>query len=54
MFIYRFTEFADHLHEHFVDPVVVKNGYYQLPKVSTMGHVHEVLRLYVHIPRWMW
>ncbi|XP_067927796.1 mitochondrial enolase superfamily member 1-like [Watersipora subatra] len=29
----RFTEFADHLHEHFVDPVVVKDGHYQLPTV---------------------
>lgn len=30
----RFTEFADHLHEHFVDPVVVKNGCYQASSVS--------------------
>ena len=25
------TEFADHLHEHFVNPPVVKNGHYMLP-----------------------
>ena len=27
----RVTEFVDHLHEHFVDPCVVKNGTYVLP-----------------------
>ncbi len=27
----RITEFVDHLHEHFEDPCVVKNGAYQLP-----------------------
>lgn len=27
----RVTEFVDHLHEHFVDPVRVKNGRYLLP-----------------------
>jgi L-fuconate dehydratase len=27
----RIVEFADHLHEHFVDPVRVKNGRYLLP-----------------------
>jgi L-fuconate dehydratase len=27
----RLTEFADHLHEHFVDPVVVTNAHYQVP-----------------------
>jgi L-fuconate dehydratase len=25
------TEFADHLHEHFIHPVVVRNGRYQVP-----------------------
>ena len=25
------TEFADHLHEHFVDPVVVERGRYRVP-----------------------
>lgn len=28
----RFTEYADHLHEHFVDPIVTKNGRYMPPK----------------------
>ena len=27
----RTTEFADHLHEHFVHPAVVKGGRYQVP-----------------------
>jgi L-fuconate dehydratase len=28
----RLTEYADHLHEHFVDPLVMKNGHYMPPK----------------------
>ncbi|HEX5369716.1 MAG TPA: enolase C-terminal domain-like protein, partial [Dehalococcoidia bacterium] len=28
----RMTEFADHLHEHFVDPVVVQRGRYRVPQ----------------------
>ena len=27
----RVAEFVDHLHEHFVDPVVVRRGRYQVP-----------------------
>ena len=27
----RVTEYVDHLHEHFVDPCIVKNGAYVLP-----------------------
>jgi L-fuconate dehydratase len=27
----RVTEFVDHLHEHFVDPVRIKKGHYLLP-----------------------
>jgi L-fuconate dehydratase len=27
----RLTEYADHLHEHFVDPLVMKNGHYMPP-----------------------
>jgi len=27
----RVIEFVDHLHEHFVTPVRIKNGHYQLP-----------------------
>jgi L-fuconate dehydratase len=33
----RFTEFADHLHEHFVHPVVVANGAYRLPEAPGYG-----------------
>ena len=28
----RLTEYADHLHEHFVDPLVMKNGRYMPPR----------------------
>lgn len=27
----RRIEFVDHLHEHFIDPVVIRNGHYRLP-----------------------
>jgi L-fuconate dehydratase len=27
----RVIEFVDHLHEHFLDPVIIRNGRYQLP-----------------------
>jgi len=27
----RYLEYVDHLHEHFVDPVVIKNGRYVAP-----------------------
>jgi L-fuconate dehydratase len=30
----RLTEYADHLHEHFVDPLVMKNGRYLPPKAA--------------------
>jgi L-fuconate dehydratase len=28
----RVVEFADHLHEHFVDPVRIRRGHYLLPE----------------------
>lgn len=28
----RVIEYVDHLHEHFIDPVVIKNGHYQVPQ----------------------
>ena len=28
----RVTEFVDHLHEHFVDPVVIKRARYVVPE----------------------
>ncbi|OIQ38408.1 MAG: fuconate dehydratase [Bacteroidetes bacterium MedPE-SWsnd-G1] len=30
----RIIEFVDHLHEHFIDPVVIKNGAYMAPKMA--------------------
>ena len=27
----RMTEYVDHLHEHFIDPVIIRNGNYMLP-----------------------
>lgn len=33
----RYVEFADHLHEHFVNPVVVENGAYRLPAAPGYG-----------------
>ena len=27
----RITEYVDHLHEHFVNPVIIKNGNYMPP-----------------------
>lgn len=33
----RYVEFADHLHEHFVNPVVVENGAYRLPMAPGYG-----------------
>ena len=32
----RVVEYIDHLHQHFVDPVIVKKGSYQAPTVSSM------------------
>lgn len=37
----RLTEYVDHLHEHFVDPVEVVNGHYVLP--SQPGYSAELL-----------
>ena len=28
------TEYVDHLHEHFVHPVVISNGCYRVPEVT--------------------
>jgi L-fuconate dehydratase len=33
----RITEFADHLHEHFVTPVEVREGRYRLPRTPGLG-----------------
>ena len=29
----RVIEFVDHLHEHFLDPVIIRNGHYMLPGI---------------------
>jgi L-fuconate dehydratase len=29
----RITEFVDHLHEHFIDPVVIRRGRYMVPEM---------------------
>jgi L-fuconate dehydratase len=36
----RVIEFADHLHEHFIDPCIVKNGHYLVP--SAAGYSAEI------------
>jgi L-fuconate dehydratase len=33
----RMIEYVDHLHEHFVDPVVIRNGHYAAPLRPGMG-----------------
>ena len=33
----RMIEYVDHLHEHFVDPVVIENGYYRTPDYPGFG-----------------
>ena len=38
----RVTEYVDHLHEHFTDPCIVRNGAYQLP--SAPGYSAEMRR----------
>lgn len=30
----RWTEYVDHLHEHFEDPVIIRQGHYQLPTAA--------------------
>ncbi len=36
----RVIEFVDHLHEHFLDPVTIRAGHYQLP--TAPGYSIEV------------
>jgi L-fuconate dehydratase len=41
----RIVEYADHLHEHFVDPVVVADGAYRLPGAPGYGvEMHDASR----------
>jgi L-fuconate dehydratase len=44
----RTTEFADHLHEHFIEPARVRNGRYlvpQMPGYSAQMHAESIERL---------
>ncbi len=44
----RTTEFADHLHEHFVDPAVIRDGRYVVPEApgySAQMHQESIERL---------
>ncbi len=44
----RTTEFADHLHEHFIDPVRIRNGRYLVPEIpgySAQMHAESIERL---------
>jgi L-fuconate dehydratase len=38
----RFTEWADHLHEHFIDRPIVKNAHYMAPQAP--GYSAEMKR----------
>jgi L-fuconate dehydratase len=53
----RVIEFADHLHEHFVDPVRLRNGRY-LPTATTWlqhsNETAETLRDYVYPQGVIW
>ena len=41
----RYIEYVDHLHEHFVDPVVMKNGHYMAPnKPGTSAEMFQESR----------
>ncbi|GLQ51481.1 enolase C-terminal domain-like protein [Dyella flava] len=52
----RAIEFVDHLHQHFVDPVIVSNGCYiapDAPGFSAQMHTHSVERYrYPEGPAW--
>jgi L-fuconate dehydratase len=37
----RVIEYVDHLHEHFLDPVVIRNGHYMVPQAA--GYSIEIL-----------
>jgi len=45
----RFTEYADHLHEHFVHPVVVEGGAYRLPTAAGYGVEMRAASLRAHL-----
>jgi L-fuconate dehydratase len=52
----RVIEYVDHLHEHFVDPVVIRDGCYVAPTspgFSARMHEHTLRRFsYPHGAAW--
>ena len=36
----RVLEYVDHLHEHFLDPVTIRNGHYMPPVKPGLQHHH--------------
>jgi L-fuconate dehydratase len=42
----RVIEFVDHLHEHFLAPVLIRNGHYQIP--TTPGYSIQVRETSLH------
>ncbi len=52
----RVIEYVDHLHEHFVDPVVIRDGRYVAPRQAGSGaqmHAESIARyLYPDGPEW--
>jgi L-fuconate dehydratase len=53
----RVIEYVDHLHGHFVDPVVVRDGRYVAPEGAGSGarmHMRSILRhQYPHGAEWL-
>ena len=37
----RVTEFVDHLHEHFVDPVTIERARYMAPRAARLQHARS-------------
>jgi L-fuconate dehydratase len=52
----RMTEFVDHLHEHFIDPCVIRNGHYQVPTApgTSITMKPESLAAYTHPTGAIW
>jgi L-fuconate dehydratase len=45
----RSIEYVDHLHEHFIDPCVIRDGYYQLPHAAGAGITMKPESLRAHL-----
>jgi L-fuconate dehydratase len=52
----RMTEFVDHLHEHFVDPCVIRGGRYQVPTAAgtSITMKPESIEAYTHPTGKVW